>query len=174
VRRAPRRNPADELPLDPDFATLLLNWKRTTKAGDSGLLFPSHITGGCFHASPLQQDWIQRAGWCLVACPEFGAPPGERCKGMRQTNHKRPRIQVHNSRREAATRTGLGSIGWHTFRHTYRSLLSDADTPLEVQQKLMRHADIRTTVQYGKVGMENKRTANSQAVRKILIRKPAR
>jgi site-specific recombinase XerD len=40
-----------------------------------------------------------------------------------------------------------------------------------VQQKLLRHADIRTTTLYGGVPMENKRAANSAAVREILIRK---
>jgi hypothetical protein len=66
----------DELPLAPEFATVLLDWKRITGAGESGLVFPSHITGRCYHASPLQQDWIRRAGWCLVECPECGAVPG--------------------------------------------------------------------------------------------------
>ena len=89
---------------------------------------------------------------------------------MRQTNHKRPRIQVHEGRRDAATAAGFGSIG-HTFRHKYRTLLSEADTPLEVQQKLLRHADIRTTTLYGNVPMDNKRAANSAAVREILIRR---
>ena len=84
---------------------------------------------------------------------------------MKQTNHNRPRIQVHGARRDAATAARFGSIGWHTFRHTYRTLLSDADTPLEVQQKLMRHADIRTTTLYGEVPMEKKREANSAVVR---------
>ena len=97
--------------------------------------------------------------------------PGERCKGTKQTNHKRPRIPVHDGRREAAAAAGFGGIGWHTFRHKYRTLLSEADTPLEVQQKLLRHADIRTTTLYGNVPMENKRAANSAAVREILLRR---
>jgi integrase len=58
----------DELPLDPEFATLLLDWKRTTNAGGSGLVFPSHITGRSYHTSPLQQDWIRRAEFCLATC----------------------------------------------------------------------------------------------------------
>lgn len=74
----------DELPLDPEIAAILLEWKRASNAGDAGLLFPSHITGRCYHASPLQQDWIRRAGWCLAPCPECGARPGERCNGMKQ------------------------------------------------------------------------------------------
>lgn len=117
----------DELPLDPEFATVLLDWKRTSQAGNRGLVFPSHITGRCYHASPLQQDWIRRAGWCLVECPDCGAAPGERCIGMKQTNHKRPRIQVHDARREAATAAGFDGIGWHTFRHKYRTLLSEGN-----------------------------------------------
>ena len=31
----------NELPLDPEVATFLLDWKRTSNAGDSGLVFPS-------------------------------------------------------------------------------------------------------------------------------------
>ena len=162
----------DELPLDPSFATLLLNWKR--HGNGIGLVFPSHITGRCYHASPLQQDWIRRAGWCLVPSPECGAEPGIRCSGFPLCRSKRPQITVHDARKAAAKAACSGSIGWHTFRHTYRALLSDADTPLEVQQKLMRHADIRTTTQYGEVPMGNKREANSRAVRAILDRRSAR
>ena len=56
------------------------------------------------------------------------------------------------------------------LRH-YRSLLSEFKTPLEVQQALMRHADISTTMEYGESPMENKREANSTVVREILRRK---
>jgi integrase len=164
----------DELPLDPKTASILLDWKRASNAGDVGLVFPSHITGRCYHASPLQQDWIRRAGWCLVTCPECGAGPGARCKDIKPTRHKRQRIPIHVGRREAATEAEFGSIGWHTFRHKYRTLLSESGTPLEVQQKLLRHADIRTTTLYGGVPMENKRAANSMVVREILIRKSSR
>jgi len=67
----------DELPLDPEFATILLEWKR--KSNGSRLLFPSPVTGRSFHASPIQQDWIHRADWCLVDCSECGAVPGKTC-----------------------------------------------------------------------------------------------
>ena len=77
---------------------------------------------------------------------------------------------MHAARREAATAAGYGSIGRHTFRHKYETLLRGVDTPLDVQQRLMlmRHADIRTTMQYGEMPMENQRAANSQAIRPIL------
>jgi integrase len=39
-----------------------------------------------------------------------------------------------------------GSAGTHTFRHTYRSWLDETGAPMEVQQELMRHASIETTM----------------------------
>ncbi len=164
----------DELPLDPGFATVLLDWKLASNGADSGLVFPSHVTGQCYHASPLQQDWIRRAGFCLVACPDCGAASGARCTGFSIRSRKRPRIGVHSARRAAATAAGCGSIGWHTFRHKYETLLRGAEAPLDVQQRLMQHSDIRTTGQYGEVPMENQRAANSQAIRPILERKSVR
>ena len=46
----------------------------------------------------------------------------------------------------AAAKAGIGSIGWHTFRHRYATLLHDFGTTLAVQKELLRHADIRTTM----------------------------
>jgi integrase len=43
-------------------------------------------------------------------------------------------------------RIGLGRIGWHTFRHSYSTLLRSLRVDLKVQQELLRHADIRTTL----------------------------
>ncbi|HZQ25246.1 MAG TPA: site-specific integrase [Terriglobales bacterium] len=52
---------------------------------------------------------------------------------------------------EAARKANLGKLGTHSFRHTYRSWLGSVGTPLEVQQKAMRHTDLRTTMIYGSV-----------------------
>src|SRR5258707_3253459 len=75
----------DELPLDPDFATVLLDWKREseeqarkaltdgkTPLVGSELLFPSSSTGRHYHTGPAQQDYIRPAGCCLVKCPRCG------------------------------------------------------------------------------------------------------
>jgi len=52
----------------------------------------------------------------------------------------------------AGTRSGIGKLGTHSMRHTYRSWLDAVGTPIAVQQKLMRHADIRTTMNvYGDI-----------------------
>jgi len=70
----------------------------------------------------------------------------------------------------AARAAGLGdNIGWHTFRHTYRSLLDETGAPMKVQQELMRHASISTTMNiYGAAMTNSKREANSKVVRMVL------
>ncbi len=45
----------------------------------------------------------------------------------------------------AAKDAGIGHIGTHSLRHSYRSWLDSIGAPAGVTQKLMRHADIRTT-----------------------------
>jgi integrase len=74
----------------------------------------------------------------------------------------------------AGIRCGIGRIGWHTFRHTFRTLLDETGAPLKVQQELMRHADIRTTMNvYGKAMDESKRAAHGKVVRLVLPSKVA-
>jgi integrase len=64
---------------------------------------------------------------------------------------------------------GLGPIGWHTFRHTYRSWLDETGAPMKVQQELMRHASIQTTMNvYGQAMSSSKREANGKVVEMVL------
>ncbi len=42
--------------------------------------------------------------------------------------------------------SGLGHMGTHTFRHSYRMWIEAIGTPIGVQQKPGRHSDIRTTI----------------------------
>jgi integrase len=61
----------------------------------------------------------------------------------------------------AAKAAGLGHISTHSFRHTYRSWLDAVKTPIAVQQKMMRHTDIRTTMNvYGDVVTDEMSTAS--------------
>lgn len=74
----------------------------------------------------------------------------------------------------AGFRCGFGRIGWHTFRHTFRTLLDETGAPIKVQQELMRHADIRTTMNvYGKAMDQSKRKAHRKVVRLVLPSKVA-
>jgi integrase len=53
---------------------------------------------------------------------------------------------------KAASHAGIGKVGTHSMRHSYRAWLDAIGTPVAVQQKLMRHADIRTTMNtYGDI-----------------------
>jgi integrase len=68
---------------------------------------------------------------------------------------------------------GLGRIGFHTFRHTYRAWLNETGAPVGVQQKLMRHTHVSTTMdQYGNASALAKRKANRPIVQRLL-RRPA-
>ena len=66
---------------------------------------------------------------------------------------------------------GLGEhIGWHTFRHTYRTWLDGTGANVSIQRELMRHASIQTTMNvYGRATMSAaKREANSKVVQMAL------
>jgi integrase len=72
--------------------------------------------------------------------------------------------------RKTGDSLGIDNLGWHTFRHTYRSLLGAVGAPVGVQQKLMRHAQVSTTMNtYGDTYMFAKREANSKAVKMVLF-----
>jgi integrase len=63
----------------------------------------------------------------------------------------------------AAAAAGLGRLGTHAFRHTYRSWLDAVGTAITVQQRLMRHSDIQTTMNiYGDVVTGEMREASSK------------
>ena len=119
----------DYIPLDPEFAQILRDWK-----GDRsrGLVFPSHVTGGCYYAGIIQRQILK--------------PSGEKI--------------------------GLSGIGWHVFRHTYRSLLDETGAPIGVQQKLMRHSNVATTMNvYGSATLRAKQQANSKVVQMVMPHK---
>src|SRR5580704_12939517 len=69
----------------------------------------------------------------------------------------------------ASEKVGIGRIGWHTFRHSHSSLLHALGLDLKVQQELLRHADIRTTMNIDTHAVPTAlREANSKVVRLVL------
>ena len=116
---------------------------------DPGLAFILHEWRG-------RASFKGEADW-LFANPRTGRP------------YHQEEIQKKPLRR-AAIAAGIGAeIGWHTFRHTYRSWLDATGAPLKVQQELMRHASITTTMNvYGRAMPEIKREANSKVVSLVL------
>jgi integrase len=80
---------------------------------------------------------------------------------------------LENFIKPAAKREGLGLIGWHTFRRTFSTLLRGNREDLKVQQELMRHADIRTTMNlYTQANSDQKRQAHERIVQMVLATPP--
>jgi len=71
--------------------------------------------------------------------------------------------------RPAAMRAGIEKrIGWHTFRHTYSTLLIANHEDIKVVQELMRHGSARITVEIYSQAITNvKRRAQRRIVRMI-------
>ena len=76
---------------------------------------------------------------------------------------------LHRQLKPAAVRTGIGKIGWHTFRHTYSTMLRSVGTDIKVQQELLRHSTIQSTMNvYTQAISAQKHAANSRVVEMIL------
>jgi len=71
--------------------------------------------------------------------------------------------------RPAALRAGLGPIGWHSLRHSYRTWLDETGAAVSVQKELMRHSTIAMTMDgYGRGVASANRAANSRVVGMLL------
>ena len=121
----------DEMPLDPDVAAILLEWKQLCPQSKGDWVFPSPRTEKPYDSGSLRKKVLKTAAL-------------------------RAKIS--------------GAIGWHTLRHSYRAWLDETGAPLGVQQKLMRHANISTTMNiYGGAFMKAKREANTSVVQRLLL-----
>ncbi|HWG68185.1 MAG TPA: DUF6790 family protein, partial [Steroidobacteraceae bacterium] len=82
--------------------------------------------------------WKQAA---LYNRPDDWVFPSLRLKGAKPMQ---PRMILKRSFQPAAKRAGINKrIGWHTFRHTYSTLLKANGEDVKVVQELLRHANIK-------------------------------
>jgi integrase len=59
---------------------------------------------------------------------------------------------VNDAYQKAASAAGIAHVSTHSMRHTFRSWLDAVGSSVATQQQLMRHADIRTTMNvYGRI-----------------------
>jgi integrase len=95
----------------------------------------------------LPEDWIFASPWKL---------------GRQSVSYSWIWEQLSNAGKAAR----IGHISSHVFRNAYRTWLDSIGTPMGVQQRMMRHADIRTTMNhYGTALKNDMRKAHEEVVR---------
>jgi site-specific recombinase XerD len=82
-----------------------------------------------------------------------------------------PGVVMQKVIRPAALRAGIRKkIGWHTFRHTYSTLLITNGEKVKVVQELMRHASSRFTLEiYSQAQLIAKRQAQQRLVQVLFL-----
>ena len=71
-----------------------------------------------------------------------------------------------------AKKLGIAGIGWHTFRHTYSTLLHANGEDPKVVQELLRHSSIKVTMDvYTQAVTAAKRRAQSKVIEMIVPKK---
>jgi integrase len=72
--------------------------------------------------------------------------------------------------KRAADKIGLEKrIGWHTFRHTFGTILNAIGENPKVIQELMRHANLKVTMDtYVQAVTDEKREAQNMVVKMLL------
>lgn len=89
----------------------------------------------------------------------FASP--QQAEGEYPYCHQWARKELH----AAAKKAGIPEFGWHSFRHSYRTWLDATGAPIGVQRRLMRHSDIRTTMNvYGDALTDAMKEAQSKIV----------
>ncbi len=96
----------------------------------------------------------------------FASP---RTKGKRPYQ---PDMILQRGIRPAAVEAGITKrIGWHTFRHTFSTLLKASGVDVKVMQELLRHANSRITLDiYTQAMSPEKRKAQTRVVKMFLKR----
>ena len=63
---------------------------------------------------------------------------------------------------------GIRHVSPHCLRHSYRAWLDELGTPITVQQRAMRHGDIRVTMGYGDAVGDALREATSKVAARAI------
>jgi len=148
---------------DIDFVQEIANVQRSFVSGSMGRC-KSEVSQ---QEVPVDEIALgELAAWrtvCLYSKPDDWVFASDRNLGKLPIWAETSRAKVL---KPAARKAGITKkIGWHTFRHTYSSLLAESANDVKVVQELMRHAKISTTMDiYTHARMERKRSAQSKVV----------
>jgi len=133
----------DYVLLHPSLTEIVLKWSKTAVPTEEGWVFANPITHRPYYPTEIQKRHLRPAGCCVVECPTCGAATWCLVQPVSKTGNG-ARMVLHETRVKNAGK--YGTIGWHTFRHTYRSWLDETEAPMKVQQELMRHVSIQMTM----------------------------
>jgi integrase len=148
---------------DVDFELLLLSVTRSVV---------DDVVGKCkteTSRKPVPMDTIAAESlreWRILSC--YARPEDWVFASERRLGTMPPWADTLLSRilKPAAKRARISKrIGWHTFRHTYSTLLQANANDVKVVQELMRHANVTTTMNiYTQAISDKKREAQSRVV----------
>ena len=152
---------------DFDFSNLTIDIKRSIYQG---------IVGSCKTAAsrtliPLSLS-VAADLWLWKETTSYAQPDDWIFASLRSKGRKPfyPDMVMVKHIRPAALRAGITRrIGWHTFRHTYSTMLIANGENVKVVQELMRHANSRTTLEvYTQARFSAKREAQQRIVEMIV------
>ena len=124
-----------------------------TKYSESRLPLDSALAETLFNWKP-KSLFGKDSDWLLASAHKAGELP------------LRSERMLAKQIKPAAAAAQIGTeIGWHTFRHTYSSMLRQIGVDVKVQQELLRHGDAGATLNlYTQAIGEQKRSAHSTVV----------
>jgi integrase len=126
--------PAEQIPMDPLLVEALSEWRST--ASGSGLVFPSHVTGRCYHAGRIQQGYFK---------------PAARKLGLTGINWQTFPNSYRSWINEEGTATGVQQ---KLMRHaTVSTMDSNHGAPPKAKRKVP-HKPVQRVVPNGGVGVE--------------------
>lgn len=152
---------------DLDFSNLTIDIQRSIYQGKVG----SCKTAASRTSIPLPL-FVAAELWTWKETTRYAVPDDWIFASPRSKGRKPfyPDMVVVKQIRPAALRAGITRrIGWHTFRHTYSTMLIANGENVKVVQELMRHSNSRTTLEvYSQARIRAKREAQQRVVEMIL------
>jgi integrase len=114
-----------------------------------------------------RSDFAEDSDWVFASPVQHGRMPW---------SHKPIWVAYQEAARAAGIKlTSAEMLGTHALRHTYRMWLDSTNASVGVQQKLMRHADIRTTMNiYGDAMTPDMKRTSEKIARLALVPKKKR
>ena len=148
---------------DIDFSSLTLHIGRSIYMGKIGKCKTATSKKDLPYVSSELEYWRQRSKYRELDDWVFASP---RSQGQYPYW---PAMLLTRTIRPAAVRAGIEKrLAWHTFRHTYSTMLVANGENVKVIQELMRHASSRSTLEvYSQARAADKRAAQQRVLQMI-------